>query len=241
NGFMSCRLWYAAKLLIYTKDTRLQAGMKRLVDASDAHIEAELSYIAKTIRSSWEFVDYTFQITDVTRAFTHQLVRTRTASYAQQSQRSVDMSRFKALIPDSVSQHEDKRVLNAWDTAMDGISEAYSFMRSNGIAEQDCRGVLPTNVLTNIIAKMNLRTLADLLGKRRSLRAQGEYTSVAREMERCVITVHPWVEMFINPERTRTPALDQILKDMLGAATPASKPLINNALKELDNLKGTWG
>jgi hypothetical protein len=63
----------------------------------------ELDYIAKTIRSSWEMVDYTFQITGVTRAFTHQFVRTRTGSYAQQSQRSVDMSTgIEVLMPESV-------------------------------------------------------------------------------------------------------------------------------------------
>ena len=47
--------------------------------------QAELDYMSKTIPSSWEFVDYTFMIEDVTRALTHQLVRTRTASYAQQT------------------------------------------------------------------------------------------------------------------------------------------------------------
>src|SRR4051812_1582937 len=89
--------YYAAKLLIYTKNTRLTQGedtRAKVAAMSEQAILADLDYIAKTIRSSWEFVDYTFEITGVTRAFTHQFVRTRTGSYAQQAQRVADMSMF---------------------------------------------------------------------------------------------------------------------------------------------------
>ena len=42
---------------------------------SDEQKEEELKYVFGTIGSSWEFVDYIFLITDVSRAFTHQAVR----------------------------------------------------------------------------------------------------------------------------------------------------------------------
>ena len=237
---------YAARLLIYTKNTRLTQGEEtRMVVAgmSETVIMEELSYIANTIRSSWEFVDYTFEIQGVTRAFTHQLVRTRTASYAQQSQRSVDMSDFETLLPDSTMNADGGA---AWYATVGHISTTYKYYQEHGVPAEDCRGLLPTNILTNIIMKMNLRTLADLLPKRKSLRAQGEYTNVAKEMERCVLDVHPWAKEFIDPDRLATPHLDQILKalvDMLAreGKTPSGDPALNNALKELDKLKGTWG
>ena len=57
----------------------------------------EIEYMANTVPSSWEFCDYSFMITGVTRAFTHQLVRTRTASYAQQAMRVLTEEEQKDL------------------------------------------------------------------------------------------------------------------------------------------------
>jgi len=233
---------YAARLLAYTKNTRLEqspSGLGKFMDMPESDLLDELDYISKTLRSSWEFVDYTFQIVGVTRAFTHQLVRTRTASYAQQAQRVVNMGEFGHLVPDTVKGDPIKEVI--WDGVMETISSAYQQLQGMGVPNQDCRGLLPTNVLTNIITKMNLRTLADLIGKRKNLRAQGEYADVARAMERCVLEVHPWTKAFLDPERLQTPNLDQLLKQALGDKSPVDKPEINGALKELDGLKGTWG
>jgi flavin-dependent thymidylate synthase len=232
---------YAARLLAYTKNTRLEQGevtREKFQLMSEADLNAELDYIAGTIRSSWEFVDYVFEIRDVTRAFTHQLVRTRTASYAQQAQRVVDMSEFGTLVPDTVLEADDGA---AWNDLMRHISEVYTTYSGLGVPNQDCRGVLPTNVHTNIIVKMNLRTLADIVAKRKNLRAQGEYGEVAAKMEELVLSIHPWTKSFLSPERTRTPALDTMLTKLLGSASPIDKPELNAALKELDTLKGIWG
>lgn len=232
---------YAARLLIYTKNTRLTQGeetREKILQMDTMKIKEELNYIATTIRSSWEFVDYTFEVQGVTRAFTHQFVRTRTASYAQQAQRVADMSEFESLLPATVVLNNKAGL---WTTCMQMINSVYKELREVGVPAQDARGVLPTNVLTNIIAKMNLRTLADLVGKRENLRAQDEYADVIRQMKIAVQRVHPWVEPFINPERTRTPALDALLKDALGNSSPIDKPEVNKALKELDALKGIWG
>jgi flavin-dependent thymidylate synthase len=233
--------WYAAKLLVYTKSTRLEQGeetRKRVFAMPEAALLSELDLISKTIRSSWEFIDYTFEIKDVTRAFTHQLVRTRVGvSFAQQAQRVADMSHFDALMPETVAN----TVPNTWKLCMEHITAAYRIMKASGVPAQDARGVLPTNVYTNIIMKINLRALADLIAKRKNLRAQGEYADVAREMERLVSELHPWTKPFLDPERTRTPALDALLKKELGDASPVDKPELNAALKELDALKEVWG
>lgn len=242
TGYESEEIWYAARLLVYVKNTRLEQGdetRKRIWAMGEDELMKELDYIAKTIRSSWEFVDYTFEIKDVTRAFTHQLVRTRTASYAQQAQRVVSMNDFKALLPDTVK--EDSALVGQWEACMTAIKTTYSFLQNHGVPNQDCRGVLPTNVLTNIITKMNLRTLADVIGKRENLRAQGEYAAVARAMKRLVLDVHPWARPFLEPERTQTPNLDTLLAEALGSSSPIDRPKINAALKEVDALKGTWG
>lgn len=233
-------LW-AARLLAYTKNTRLEQGddgFAKFMAMPVDELEAELDYMSRTLRSSWEFVDFIFQIKDVTRAFTHQLVRTRTASYAQQAQRVVDMGKFSTEVPATVIECG---AVSDWDELMEHIQSTYQAMQAKGVPNQDCRGVLPTNVHTNIMVKMNLRTLADIIGKRENLRAQGEYADVARAMKAIVLEAMPWVSPFLDPERTKTPALEAILREALGSASPVDKPQINEALKELDTLKGVWG
>jgi flavin-dependent thymidylate synthase len=237
---------YAARLLAYTKNTRLGQGTKQrdhFSKMSEDQLLVELEYIATSIRTSWEFVDYVFEITTVTRAFTHQLVRTRTASFAQESQRSVDKSNFDASKPASIIEIDmrDANAASRWDELMMEIAETYAYYASEGVSVQDCRGMLPTNVLTSIIVKMNLRTAADILAKRKNLRAQGEYGEVAAQIEQLILMTHPWAEPFINPIRNRTPALDAILARLLGSAAPVERPEINAALKELDALKEVWG
>lgn len=234
---------YAARLLAYTKNTRLgQGGNARYKYEimSKEELGKELDYMASTIRSSWEFIDYTFEIKNVTRAFTHQFVRTRVGvSFAQQSQRSVDMSGFVATTPKTIRENND--TLRAWNDSMSMINQTYQHMIEEGIPAEDARGILPTNIQTNIIAKINLRAFADLCGKRINPRAQGEYTEVVKLMRDHVYRVHPWAKRFLEPERKSTPAIDKILREALGENTPFSKPEVNAALKEVDLLKGTWG
>jgi flavin-dependent thymidylate synthase len=234
---------YAARILIYAKSTRLNQGkdlQQRINTLTPEEIKEQLDQIVMTIRSSWEFIDYTFQVTEVTRAFTHQFVRSRHASFAQQAMRVADMTQFETLMPDTI-RVADISVQKFWNTCMQMIGSTYAELRKKNIPAQDARGVLPTNVLTNIIAKMNLRTLAELIGKRENLRAQGEYADVVRAMKIEVLRVHPWAEPFLNPPRTQTPALDALLKAALGDASPVDKPDVNAALKEVDALKATWG
>lgn len=234
-------MWYAAKLLVYTKNTRLEQGKdtrKAINEMSQDILNEHLLAISKTLRSSWEFVDYVFEVQNVTRAFTHQFVRTRTISFAQQAQRVVNMADFGFEVPVTCREGEAKEVFLS---CMADIGNAYQKLQALGVPNQDCRGVLPTNVHTNIIAKINLRTLADLVGKRDNLRAQGEYIDVVRAMLVEVFAVHPWVKPFLYPDRLQTPELDKILADLLGTSGPLDKPKVNAALKEVDALKGTWG
>ena len=234
--------FYAARLLAYTKNTRLTQGeetRQKIKNMPQAELDTELNYIANTLRSSWEFVEFTFEVQDVTRAFTHQMVRTRTASYAQQAQRVVGMAAFTSEKPDTVAANIHASAL--WDHTMDMLRDTYSRLQGFGIPNQDCRGVLPTNVHTNIIVKCNLRTFADLCGKRINLRAQGEYERVMLAMRASVYDVMPWTKPFLEPERTATPELDALLRAQLGTASPIDQPKLNAALKELDKLKGIWG
>ena len=97
----------AVNLLLFTKNTRLMDddnALSKIKTWSEEKKQEELDYMLNTIRSSWEFIDYTFNIRDVSRGFTHQFVRTRQASYAQQSQRTVDMEGFTYYTPERFNE-----------------------------------------------------------------------------------------------------------------------------------------
>ena len=209
---------YAAALLIFTKNTRLEMSPgnfeKTHCKAEGAAIDEELSYMSRTIPSSWEFVDYTFAIEGVTRAFTHQLVRTRTASYAQQAMRVLDVRGFDYATGPSIFNDEARRDL--YDSAMASCDLAYRALIDGGAKPEDARGVLPTNICTNIIAKMNMRTFVDLCAKRGSARVQGEYRGVLEGMKTVVRAVHPFIDEFIAsaPQRAIEELQEAILDNV---------------------------
>lgn len=232
---------YAARLLIYAKSTRLTQGsvLRSIIEVMPrTEIDRELEAISRTIRSSWEFISYTWQITGVTRAFTHQFVRSRHASFAQQAMRVADMSDFDTLVPVAVKAAGKEKL---WELTMGVIAESYKELRKASVPAQDARGLLPTNVLTNIVTSFNLRAFADLCGKRDNPRAQDEYSEVVKAMKAEVLAVHPWTNIFLSPPRTETPHLDKLLRDALGNRSPVDAPEINDALKDVDKLKATWG
>ena len=185
----------AAQLLVFTKSTRLEMNpdlFTEIMEWPQEKLEAELAYMADTIPSSWEFVDYTFLITGVSRAFTHQFVRNRTGSYAQQSMRVTDQSKYEYVSTAKTQLGE------YYETYMKSCTEyAYSNMIQAGETIEDTRGILPTNIATNIVAKFNLRTMSDLAKSRTGGRTQGEHQKVMNLMVDKVLEVHPWADKFL--------------------------------------------
>lgn len=208
----------ALDLLLFTKSTRLTmsgTGLEEVRTWSPERKAKELEYMRNTIQSSWEFVDYVFAITGVTRAFTHQLVRHRVGtSFAQQAQRVVDLTGFTYVATGPELNWEGQSATersaagrdgdpgdnpsNIYDATMQSISRGYQKLRELGVKPQDARGVIPTNVTTSIIFKANLRTLHEMALKRLCVKAQGEFQDVFRLIREQVVAVHPWTEPFIR-------------------------------------------
>ena len=189
----------AAELLIYTKSTRLEMSPALLSEIQGWPAErkaAELAYMANTIPSSWEFVDYVFSIEGVSRAYTHQQVRTRAASYAQQTLRVLDVSKGFDYVYTKRNQ-EDLAAMRVIDQALWSIKSAYKALIAMGHAPEDARGILPTNIATNITCKFNLRTLSELARSRTGGRTQGEYIDVINGCINEVLAIHPWAEAFL--------------------------------------------
>lgn len=187
----------AVNLLLFTKATRLNMTpglMAEIAAWPEEKKMAELEYMAGTIPSSWEFVDYVFLVEAVSRAYTHQQVRTRAASYAQQTMRVLNMGEFDYVYTDANKASEF--VMNQIHTCLLMIKHSYNRLIELGQEPEDARGILPTNIATNIVCKFNLRTMAELARSRTGGRTQGEYQKAINAMIDAVLAVHPWAEKF---------------------------------------------
>lgn len=235
----------AMEMLILAKSTRLEMTPDLLTvihHMSQEEKLKEVEYIANTIPASWEFVDFIFLIQDVTRAFTHQFVRGRHASYAQQTMRVLNVEGFEVAAGPTI----DNRAVSVMGhginfTAKDIYEEhceetrqRYKQLIDAGCAIEDARGILPTNILTNILVKMNLRTFVETVRKRSSSRVQGEYREVLNMMKQEILKELPWVEKFV--ERTFDKAAAE-LDYLIGNDKVLSKDQKMAMIKLLDQMR----
>ncbi len=188
----------ALATLVYTKSTRLSmtaTGFDEILAMPESVLLEEWEYMKNTIKSSWEFLEFLFLIEDVSRAFTHQLVRHRIGTkFAQQSQRTVDMGGFDFVMPDAGDPEAGGTVWarTLFEKANSEIDASYRALVEGGVKPQDARALLPTNVSTNINFGSNLRTLHDMARLRLCTKTQGEFQDVFRAMRDEVERVLPW-------------------------------------------------
>lgn len=131
-----------------------------------------------------EFADFTFHISGVSRALTHQLVRHRLASYAQRSQRYCGENEFNYVIPPSICKNEEG--YKHYTNFMRECNELYEDLQKDGIPNEDARYVLPNACETTIEVKMNGRTLIHFFNERLCNRAQWEIRQIAMMMKKRV-------------------------------------------------------
>ncbi len=127
--------------------------------------------------SPLEHASFTFIITGVSRALSHQLVRHRIASYSQRSQRYVSEAGFAYVLPPSVrrSPEAEKR----FHHLIEEIREAYNSLVELGIPREDARYLLPNACTTQLMMTMNARSLLNFLELRCCRRAQWEINCLA--------------------------------------------------------------
>ena len=145
-----------------------------------------------------EFADFSFKITGVSRALTHQLVRHRVASYAQRSQRYCVEDGFEFVTPTSVSKNAEAHEL--YEKTVETIKRAYSDLLEMGVPAEDARMLLPNACCTELCVKMNLRELIHFCNERLCACAQWEIRAMAREMVRAVVEVAPELKAFLVPK-----------------------------------------
>lgn len=154
--------------------------------------EKQAAFTAQVLASGHaspvEHVSFTFALSGISRALTHQLVRHRLASYSQQSQRYVDASHFDYILPPAVANNPAAKA--RFERCMEDVGAAYRDIRelleadgrAGAKANEDARFVLPQAAQTRIVLSMNCRSLLNFFEQRCCLRAQWEIRAAANLM-----------------------------------------------------------
>ena len=172
------------------KLTHSKIKPEELDKTSDKELMSVLEYVMKLGHTSViEHTSFTFAISDVSRSLTHQLVRHRIASYAQQSQRYVNLKESNYVIPPTIDK--DKDMKKAYEETMDIIWGQYNKLLKMGIPAEDSRYVLPNATCTNIVVTMNARSLLNFFELRCCQHAQWEIRKLANRMLKEVKKVAP--------------------------------------------------
>ena len=160
-----------------------------------------------------EHASATFEISGISRAASHQLVRHRLASYSQESQRYVDMADPEWVVPSSIA--DDGQALTVWEGFFSQVGTAYRALRELGVRKEDARFVLPNAAATRIVVTMNFREMLHMFRIRISPEAQWEIREVCVRMLECVADRAPNVFGEIRADlRARYPAFFEDLEQL---------------------------
>ncbi len=152
-----------------------------------------------------EHASATFEISGISRAASHQLVRHRLASYSQESQRYVSMSDPEWVLPPAVEHNPEARAI--WEEFADKVKDVYQKLREMGIRKEDARFTLPNAAATRIVTTMNFRELLNVFRVRISPAAQWEIRGVCVRMLELVYLEAPNVFGELREElKTKYPA-----------------------------------
>jgi thymidylate synthase (FAD) len=110
-----------------------------------------------------EFGDIIVRFDNVSRGFTHEMVRHRHCSFAQESSRYCDKKNFECVVPPHKDENEymlstvDQFPVKTASKWFDLIERFYRILRERGWKPEDARQILPTAISSQIVVKANLR------------------------------------------------------------------------------------
>jgi flavin-dependent thymidylate synthase len=166
-----------------------------LADIPDADRRQAWEDMHKThLQAPLESIKLHFYIEGVDRAFTHQLVRQRTAVYAQESMRFAvkeDLVSDSTVPPSIIACGDGSQEAVMWEACLHSIEQTYMMLIEKGIPAEDARGLLPTCVATRVHYITDLRNLIDHAGNRLCTQAQFAWRDVFRQIVTAIRDYRP--------------------------------------------------
>ncbi len=150
--------------ICYSSSVEPTACVKRAVACKDKGHLATL-----------RFAHATFHVTGISRACSHQFVRSKHLDFLQRSQRYCKEDEATFVYPGT---KYDTRISSAYQSAM----AAYKELLAAGVKKEDARFVLPEGTQTELVVTGNLQAWRDFIDLRATRFAQWEIRDVAVEI-----------------------------------------------------------
>ncbi|MHA1975004.1 MAG: FAD-dependent thymidylate synthase [Candidatus Hodarchaeales archaeon] len=186
------------KIVQFTGIEGIEAGMK--TSRRKEHIERIPEKIFKW--GHWSVLEHssmTVQITGLSRACSHQLVRHRIGNtYTQESQRYFDPVRDKEwfIIPPRIAKNKELR--EEYIKAREKDAQEYRSYLENGIPKEDARFCLPNACKTRITWTFNMSSFLWFLEQRMKKDAQWEIRSLAQQLYEMILEIPGWGDYLKN-------------------------------------------
>lgn len=124
----------------------------------------------------------TVAISGISRACSHQLVRSRIGvSFSQQSQRYCGLGENDFVIPKSILKNP--AALSRFNSLMVATKACYDFMINEDIPAEDARMALPNATTTNLVMTMDFRAWLHFFEERLCTCAQWEIRKMANKIK----------------------------------------------------------
>jgi len=197
------------RLTDYPQRERFEKNLARILAAPFGNYPSR-EFTEEEIKSAWEklssfysvaaplqFAVVEFELSGVSRTLTHQLVRTRLASYMQQTTRVCYAGdKFDIRMPFSIASSKEARKI--FENLAHHSREAYIDLCNLGIPLEDARFVAPVGIETYIIARYPLNIFFQVYSQRACPMMQWEICWVVREMKRLLSVVWPELTKFMK-------------------------------------------
>lgn len=165
----------------------------------EQHRDRQLKLVLDILRSGHhsilEHVSLTFGIEGISRNCTHQIVRHRNTSFAQQS--------FHYTIAESLEIADipikDSQIEGHVKSVMSEVHTLYKQMIAMGVPREDARHILPGGQLTRIFMTANLRQWMYFIQQRTCARNCSEIRLVAETIKQKIISKLDFMRDYLGP------------------------------------------
>jgi thymidylate synthase (FAD) len=181
---------------VLSKATRATIGIELIGPDDDSRDWEEM--LRGGLQTALESQVVVFEVSGVSRACTHQIVRTRKAAFHQQSMRaSYYGSGPEQRMPESVwAQGDDVRGL--WTQAIEACRRAYVAACNADVSYQDARYILPEGTTNYIMMEYPLREFINVYAYRGCSMFQWEIVTVMRMARELLVDRYPFLEPYIK-------------------------------------------
>ena len=147
----------------------------------DEILEQLKSFWLKKHYSPFEFIDYDFEITDISIVALKQITRHWNSNMMVKSGRYCKEKNISFYFPESIIN--SKSINDEYMAMLTDISKFYDKMIKLGINTEDARYILPQALITEMRFKISLRDfLCSFYPQRHSKKAQKEIRDIATDM-----------------------------------------------------------